>query len=295
MGDGLNTMQVKCPHCRYKYKEPLKPAITELVSICPRCGQSFTVKVTEEDIRLDQAPPPTPQDYHQSTEDNEPPAVPTEAPAVPQTAAPAVPASAPEIPVAAQPHTVTNRQDYNAQHGSYPQNINHYNQLPPRRGGSGLSMPGIVLFILAAAITAGAIFGLSKLFGKDETEPVDTISTLINANEMSNSEMGNFSYNFEGQIMSSKKVLPIKMKITKTGTEIEGSYYYVNQNPRMTLELKGEVADDGTITMSEYFEDNVNYDSFVGKITADGMFKGTFKYQKNEYKFELKKVKQTIE
>ena len=273
----------------------MKPAITELVSICPRCGQSFTVKVTEEDIRLDQAPPPMPQDYHQSTEDNEPPAVPTEAPAVPQTAAPAVPASAPEIPVAAQPHTVTNRQDYNTQHGSYPQNINHYNQLPPRRGRSGLSMPGIVLFILAAAITAGAIFSLSKLFGKDETEPVDTIATLINANEMSNSEMGNFSYSFEGQITSPKKVLPIKMKITKTGTEIEGSYYYVNQKPRMTLELKGEVADDGTITMSEYFEDNVNYDSFVGKITADGMFKGTFKYQNNEYKFELKKVKEIIE
>lgn len=290
-------MQVKCPHCRYKYNEMLKPGITELVSICPRCGQSFPLEVTEEDIQKEQTPPIPPKV-------EEPPVVPTESSAPVFThpsvtghdAIPAVPATplsddrsrsnngTPSIPNTQSPVQ-------NSSHAQYGNNVNHYNYSPSQKGGVMKSMPGIVIFILVAAITAGAIFGLSKIFGKDEEEPIDTMSSFINASDMTKGEMGNFSYNFEGNIIGSKKTLPIKMKLTKTGSEIEGNYYYVDQKPAMKLELKGKVADDGTITLREYVDGEEDSGSFEGAMANDGSFKGTFRYMKNKFKFELKKVK----
>ena len=297
-------MQVKCPHCRYKYNEMLKPGITELVSICPRCGQSFPLEVTDEDIKQEQIPPLPPKV-------EEPPVVPTDSSATPvftspsvtgHDAIPVVPADnsgVPPIPrsaatggaLTAERRKNTQSPVHNSNHGQYGNNVNHYNYSPPPKGGVMKSMPGIVIFILVATITAGAIFGLSKIFGKDEAEPVDTMSSFISASDMTKGEMGNFSYNFEGNIIGSKKTLPIRMKLTKTGSEIEGSYYYVNQKPAMTLELKGKVADDGTITLREYSDGEEDSGSFEGALANDGSFKGTFRYLKSKFKFELKRIK----
>lgn len=288
-------MQVKCPHCRYKYNEVLKPGITELVSICPRCGQSFPLEVTDEDIQKEQIPPIPPKV-------EEPPVVPTESSAPVFTspsvtghdAIPAIPPTPPSddrrrYNNSSSPNTQS--PVHNSSHVQYGNNVNHYNYSPPPKGGVMKSMPGIVIFFIVATITAGAIFGLSKIFGKDEAEPIDTMSSFVSASDMTKGEMGNFSYNFEGNIIGSKKTLPIKMKLTKTGSEIEGNYYYVNQNPTMVLELKGKVADDGTIMLREYCDGEEDSGSFEGAIAIDGSFKGTFRYMKNKFKFELKKVK----
>ena len=284
-------MQVKCPHCRYKYNEMLKPGMTELVSICPRCGQSFSVEVTDEDILKEQTPPPAPQ-----TSVQQPAPAPTSVPpVVPQTTpapaeVPVQPPVVPSAPVQSQP--VTNWQDYKTQRSPYASSANRYNYSPAK---SGSRLKVLVLFFVAAAITAGVIFLLTMAFGKDEAEPVETVAASASTSEMSSSEMGNFSYSFEGSIKGEKKTLPIKMKITKTATIVEGSYYYVNQNPRMTLELKGKVADDGTITMREYNDGEEDSGSFEGAIDTNGNFNGIFRYMKNKYKFEMKRVKSTTE
>lgn len=280
-------MQVKCPHCRYKYNEVLKPGMTELVSICPRCGQSYSVEVTDEDILKEQTPPPTPAPNIQqpAAVNQQPPAVPVVTPAIPEVTP--VPAAAqmtparPSVPSVSSANSVLSKQ-------SGERTLPRYNYSPAP---SSNRLKVMVLFIVAAVFVAGAIFLLSTLFGRDETQPVETIASSTSTSGMSSSEMGNFAYSFEGNIKGKKKDLPIKMKITKTGTIVEGSYYYVNQTPTVTLELKGKVADDGIITMREYVDGEENSGSFEGSIDANGKFNGTFRYLKNKYKFELKRVK----
>lgn len=281
-------MQVKCPHCRYKYNEILKPGMTELVSICPRCGQSFSVEVTDEDLLREQTPPPAPQPSVQQPA----PALTSEPPVVPPTSA-EVPVSSPVVPSAPAPsQPISNWQDYKTQRSPYASNANRYNY-SPAKGGSRIKT--LVLFLVAAAFTAGVIFLLSMAFGKDEAEPVETVTASASTSEMSNSEMGNFSYSFEGSIKGDKKTLPIKMKITKNGTIVEGSYYYVSQKPISAIDLEGKVADDGTITMVEINDEVLYHGSFEGAIDTNGNFKGTFKYKKNKYKFEMKRVKSIVE
>lgn len=265
----------------------LKPGMTELVSICPRCGQSFTVEVTQEEIIKDQTPPPTPVENVQQQETSSAPVPPSVPDAVPvAVSAPVQPPVVPAPQVQSQP--ATNWQDYNTPRPSFENNTSRYNYSPPQSSGI---MKQIVLFVVAAAFVAGAIFLLSTLFGRDESEPIDTVAASASTSEMSSSEMGNFSYSFEGSIKGAKKTLPIKMKITKTGTEIDGSYFYVNQKPTVNIELKGKVADDGTISMREYVEGEEDSGSFEGAIDTNGNFNGTFRYLKNKYKFELKRVK----
>lgn len=284
-------MQVKCPHCRYKYSEALRPGITELVSICPRCGESFPLEVTEEDIQKEQAPPlpvsETPT-LREDTTAGEPPVVPaaTQSPEMPVFTVPSVTGhdAMPEVPAAA-PATQKSAGASAPMGGPQP----HYNY-SPSGGGIMKSMPGIIIFLVVAAITAGGILTLSTIFGKDETEPVDTISSFINASDMTKGEMGNFSYSFEGNIIGKKKI-PIRMKLMKTGSQIEGTYYYVNQKERTIFELKGKVSDDGSILLREYNEGNEDSGSFEGTLSTDDSFKGTFRYEKSKYDFELKKVK----
>ncbi|MBQ6653504.1 MAG: hypothetical protein IJM81_08995 [Prevotella sp.] len=51
-------MIIKCPHCRFKYEDEVKPGIEELSCVCPRCAYPFTVTIGQENITQPTPPPP---------------------------------------------------------------------------------------------------------------------------------------------------------------------------------------------------------------------------------------------
>ncbi len=43
-------MILKCPHCRFKYEDEVKPGIEELSCVCPRCAYPFTVTLESGNV-----------------------------------------------------------------------------------------------------------------------------------------------------------------------------------------------------------------------------------------------------
>ena len=291
-------MQIKCPHCRFKYNEALKSGTTEVLSICPRCGHSFSFEVTEDDIRREQTPP----QFSVSS---------SAVPPMPQATVPEVPefmpsqSDTPEFPhnsssentppsaPSAFEQSKMQTEDENKQ-SSYS-NINpahqpaRHNYSPQSNVGSSRRLSAFVLFIIITTIGLGFIYGMSKIFGKDENDiPEDSISNVTEPSTMTISTTGNSTFRFEGYIIGPKKRLPIVMNLTKRGSKIDGNYYYVLRGSHTQLTLHGIVEENGVVTMSEYNVEGDHTGDFYGTLYSDGTFSGTFKsYNRKKFKFEL--------
>ncbi|WP_315537405.1 hypothetical protein [Prevotella koreensis] len=291
-------MQIKCPHCRFKYSEALKSGTTEVLSICPRCGHSFSFEVTEDDIRREQTPPQVSVSS-------------SAVPPMPQAAVPEVPefmpsqSDTPELPHNSSPvntppsapsafeQSKMQTEDENKQ-SSYS-NItpdhqpSRHNYSPQSNGGSSRRLSAFVLFIIITTIGLGFIYGMSKIFGKDENDiPEDSIANVTEPSTMTISTTGNSTFRFEGYIIGLKKRLPIVMNLTKRGSKIDGNYYYVLRGSHTQLTLHGIVEENGVVTMSEYNVEGDHTGDFYGTLYSDGTFSGTFKsYNRKKFKFEL--------
>ncbi len=291
-------MQIKCPHCRFKYNEALKSGTTEVLSICPRCGHSFSFEVTEDDIRREQTPPqvsvsssavpPMPQNVVPEVPEFMPSQ--SDTPELPHNSSPGnTPPSAPSAFEQSKMQT----EDENKQ-SSYS-NINpahqpaRHNYSPQSKGGSSRRLSAFVLFIIITTIGLGFIYGMSKIFGKDENDiPEDSIANVTEPSTMTISTTGNSTFRFEGYIIGPKKRLPIVMNLTKRGSKIDGNYYYVLRGSHTQLTLHGIVEENGVVTMSEYNVEGDHTGDFYGTLYSDGTFSGTFKsYNRKKFKFEL--------
>lgn len=291
-------MQIKCPHCRFKYSEALKSGTTEVLSICPRCGHSFSFEVTEDDIRREQTPPQVSVSS-------------SVVPPMPQAAVPEVPEFMPsQSDTPELPHNSSSGNTPPSAHSAFEQskmqtedenkqssysNINpthqpaRHNYSPQSNVGSSRRLSAFVLFIIITTIGLGFIYGMSKIFGKDENDiPEDSIANVTEPSTMTISTTGNSTFRFEGYIIGPKKRLPIVMNLTKRGSKIDGNYYYVLRGSHTQLTLHGIVEENGVVTMSEYNVEGDHTGDFYGTLYSDGTFSGTFKsYNRKKFKFEL--------
>lgn len=274
-------MQVRCPHCRYKYDEALRPGKAELLSICPRCGHSFQTDVTEDDIKNDQTPPPVPLTAspaeHIPTEKSVPPEIPDDH-------------DSRGCQDYAKPHTPQIRSNVHDQTGvpNPPEQFPRDN-FPPRQKSGMRGLPVIVIIIVAASVIAGFIYGVAGLLARGDDEiQMDTFAGSTAPTAMTISPTGNSTFRFEGNIIGKKKAMPVVMNLVKRGRRINGQYYYVMKGSSTQLSLRGVVDEDGKVAMEEYDAEGNHTGDFFGTLFSDGTFKGTFKSgKKKKMKFEL--------
>ncbi|RRC99519.1 hypothetical protein [Prevotella sp. OH937_COT-195] len=265
-------MKVKCPHCRYKYNETLKPGIVELLSICPRCGHSFQIEVTESDIVIEQTPPPAPHII--STEHLE----------TPEQSEQHEYSGLPEQPVQSEYHDNAVQPELS----DYPPSMPRKTYSPLPKSGIGC-LPVVLIFIMVAIIAIGFIYGISNKFGKEENYiQSDTFVDNDLPSTMTISPTGKYTFRFEGKIIGSKKSLPIVMNLNIRGNRIDGTYYYVMRGSHTQLSLRGVVDENGGVSMKEFNAEGNHTGNFYGTLFSDGTFNGTFKFGKRKkFKFEL--------
>ena len=73
----------------------------------------------------------------------------------------------------------------------------------------------------------------------------------------------------QGNIYPEKGTAPFNMSLTREGSSLAGSYYYLRSGAANKLTLRGVIAGDGTFTMQEFDASGKQTGEFKGKWTED--------------------------
>ncbi|MFL6373400.1 MAG: DUF3298 domain-containing protein [Pyrinomonadaceae bacterium] len=74
---------------------------------------------------------------------------------------------------------------------------------------------------------------------------------------------------FQGSIYSDKGAAPFNMSLTREGTSLVGSYYYLRSGAANKLTLRGVIAGDGSFTMQEFDAAGKQTGEFKGKLKEE--------------------------